>query len=158
MKTKILPNIFISVGVLFAFTQLLTAGSPQPTIITFDAPGAGTGGPFQGTLVAGINPAGVIAGGVHDANYVEHTYLRFPDGTFTTFDAAGAGTGPFQGTGPNGINPAGAITGTVTDSSNATHGFVRAQDGTSTNFDPPGSTLTNPLSINPAGVIAGEYA
>src|SRR5262249_61353042 len=84
---------------------------PPPTIITFDAPGAGTGGPFQGTLVAGINPAGVISGGFYDANYVEHTYLRFPDGTFTTFDAAGAGTGPFQGTGPYGINPAGGDSG-----------------------------------------------
>ena len=104
MKTNILRNTFISVGALFALTQLLTAGSPQPTIITFDAPGA------VDTLVAGITPGGVITGGFLDANNVEHTYLRFPDGTFTTFDAPGAGTGPFQGTGPNGINPAGATT------------------------------------------------
>jgi hypothetical protein len=76
-KPKILPIPLISVGALFALTQLLTAATedgvwnfsktpfvrPQPTIIIFDAPGAGTGGPFQGTLVAGINPAGVIAGG-----------------------------------------------------------------------------------------------
>ena len=53
MKTKILRNIFLSVGVLFASAQLLTAGmndgvlnfgntplvSPQATFITFDAAG-----------------------------------------------------------------------------------------------------------------------
>jgi hypothetical protein len=81
----------------------------------------------------------VIAGGFLDANEVEHTYLRFPDGTFTTFDALGAGTGPFQGMGPNGINPAGAIVGPYTDASNVNHGFVRHPDGTITTFDPPGA-------------------
>ena len=42
MKTKILPNIFISVAVLFALAGPLAADKPQPqpTIITFDAPGA----------------------------------------------------------------------------------------------------------------------
>ena len=75
MKARILPNIFISVGVLFALTQLLAAAKPQPhpIIITFDAPGAGTG---VGTLVAGINPAGVITGGYFDANNVEHLPAR----------------------------------------------------------------------------------
>jgi len=46
MRTTIVRNIFISVGVLFALTGLLSADKPQPTIITFDAPGAGTG-PFE---------------------------------------------------------------------------------------------------------------
>src|SRR5215831_12155095 len=153
MKTKILPNIFISVAVLFAFTELLTADKPQPTIITFDAPGA-----VNGTEVAGINPGGLIAGSYIDANNVFHGYVRAKDGTFTTYDAPGAGTGSGQGTFTNGINTAGAITGAVTDSSNATHGYVRAQNGTSTNFDAPGSTFTIPESINPSGVIAGDYA
>ncbi len=40
---------------------------------------------------------------------VYHGFLRTPDGTITTFDAPGAGTGPFQGTFPLGINQAGAI-------------------------------------------------
>jgi hypothetical protein len=126
-KRNTIRNIFISVGLLFALTGPLAADKPQPTIITFDAPGAGTGGPFQGTLVAGINPAGVIAGGFLDANEVEHTYLRFPDGTFTTFDAPGAGTGPFQGSFvfSEAINHAGAIAGAYFDSSNVLHGFLR---------------------------------
>jgi len=93
MKTKILPNILITVGVLFALTGLVAADKPQPTIITFDAPGA-----VNGTEVAGINPAGVIAGSYVDANNALHGYLRAKDGTFTTYDVPGAGTGSGQGT------------------------------------------------------------
>jgi len=150
-------KIFISVGLLFALTGPLAADKPQPTIITFDAPGA------VATFVAGINPAGVISGGYVDANNVLHGYVRAPDGTFTTYEAPGAGTGPGQGTGPNGINnPAGDITGNVTDASNVTHGYVRAKDGTITTFDAPGAGTgpgqgTQPLSINPKGVITGWY-
>jgi hypothetical protein len=57
-KTKALRNTFISVGVLFAVAQLLTAGSSDGVLnfgnmplglatITFDAPDAGIG-PAQG--------------------------------------------------------------------------------------------------------------
>src|SRR5215831_12481713 len=99
MKTKILPNILISVAVLFAFTQLLSADKPQPTIITFDAPGAGTG-PFQGTQPSAINPAGGICGNIADANNMSHGFVRAPDGTITTFDGPGAA---FQGTFANSI-------------------------------------------------------
>jgi hypothetical protein len=109
MKAKI-PNIFISVGVLFALTGLLSADKPQPTIITFDAPGAGTG-PGQGTHLfgsQGLNPAEAITGTSFEANNVAHGFLRAKDGT-TVFDAAGAGTAPAQGTQSGSINPAGAI-------------------------------------------------
>ena len=92
MKTKILPNIFISVAVFFALTRLVTAGPSdgvlnfndnaliprQPTIITFDAPGAGTTGPFQGTYASCINPAGVITGNYFDPSNVVHGFLRIP--------------------------------------------------------------------------------
>ena len=41
-----------------------------------------------------------------------HGILRAPDGTITTFDVPGAGTGPVPGhTLPLGINQAGAIEG-----------------------------------------------
>jgi hypothetical protein len=73
MRTKIVRNIFISVGVLFAFTRLVAASMndgvlnfsdtpflrPQPTIITFDVPGASTG-PFQGTHGNAISPQGTV--------------------------------------------------------------------------------------------------
>src|SRR6266487_4354601 len=82
-------------GVLnFSNTPLL---GPQPTITTFDAPGAGTG-PGQGTITFAINPAGAIAGRYVDTSDAAHGFLRAPNGTITTFDAPNAGTGPGQGT------------------------------------------------------------
>ena len=103
---KILRNTLISVGVLLAFTPLLTAGTsdalgkrplvpPQPTIITFDPPGS------TFTLPSAITATGVIIGSYWDANYVtEHGFIRTPAGTFTTFAAQNFNSGCFS-TGPN---------------------------------------------------------
>src|SRR5205807_3166206 len=66
-------------------------------IITFDAPGAGTG-PGQGTIPYAINQASTIAGSDLDASNVYHGFLRAAGGTITVFDAPGAGSGPCQGT------------------------------------------------------------
>ena len=44
---------------------------PRPTIITFDAPGGGTG-PGQGTITFAINPAGTISGRYADAGGAIH--------------------------------------------------------------------------------------
>jgi hypothetical protein len=75
MKTKTHLNIFISVCVLFALTRLLAAA----TIVTFDAPGAGTG-PGQGTapFSGATNPAGATTGAYSDSNNVSHGFLRTP--------------------------------------------------------------------------------
>jgi len=56
---------------------------------------------------------------------VFHGFVRAKDGTITTIDAPGAGTGPGQGTQCGSINPAGAITGSYIDSNNVFHGFLR---------------------------------
>ena len=99
--------------------------TPDGTFTTFDAPNAGTG-PGQGTFVftgSCLNPAGAIAAASLDASDVYHGILRAPDGTMTTFDAPGAGTGPFQGTLPLGINQAGTIEGNYVDASDVNHGF-----------------------------------
>ena len=95
MKTKILRNIFISVGVLFTSTQLLPAG----TITTFDPPGS------TFTVPSAITRAGVIIGSYVDASGVTHGFLRTPSGTFTTFDVPGFTSRP------NRITPGGVITG-----------------------------------------------
>src|SRR4029450_10542779 len=147
MKTKILRNIFLSSGVVFASARLLAAAmtsilvlaiiapaafsgtsdgvlnfsntpfvGPQPTITTFDAPGAGTG-PGQGTLPFAISPPGTVTGFYLDAGDARHGFLRTLDGAITTFDAPGAGTGPGQGTSAFSINPAGAIAGRYADTS-----------------------------------------
>src|SRR6516225_7596574 len=127
----------------------------------FDAPGAGGAGtgPYPGTLASFINPAGAITGLYTDTNYAAHGFVRAPDGTITTFDAPGAGTGSGEGTfvetPTGGINPVGEITGDSCDAVTC-HGFLRTPDGTITTFDPPGSTLTNGNGINPAGAITGN--
>jgi hypothetical protein len=128
----------------------VSASAKHPTIITFDPPGSIL------TEALAINPAGTIAGGYLDASNVVHGFLRVPDGTFTTFDAPGAGTGIGQGTIAFSINPAGAITGYYIDGGNVPHGFLRARDGTITTFDAPDAGTgafqgTYAFSINPAG-------
>lgn len=137
-------------------------------IITYDAPGAGTG-PGQGTFGIVINPAKGIEGYYVDSNNVSHGFVRSPLGTITTFDAPGAGTGSGQGTLPFSLSPRGEITGYYTDASGLSHGFARAHDGTFTTFDAPGagiggcspplicSTGTQGASINAKGAIAGQY-
>src|SRR5271170_7311193 len=86
----------------------------QPSIISFDAPGAG-GEPFQGTYPYGINAVGLITGWYLDGNNQARGFLRVPDGTITSFSVPNAGTGPFLGTGPWSINPEGATAGYYAD-------------------------------------------
>jgi hypothetical protein len=125
------------------------------SITTFDAPGADTtAGNFNGTFSSSINPAGAVAGDYLDVNSVAHGFLRAPNGSFTTFDAPGAGTIAFagQGTVPSNLNPASAITGNTVDSNGVAHGFLRATDGVITTFDAPGAGTT-PFSFPVQGTI-----
>ena len=70
---------------------------------------------------------------------MRHGFIRSTDGSFTIFDAPGAGTGNFQGTRAYAINPSGTITGFFIDSANAAHGYVRSAQGVITVFDAPGA-------------------
>jgi len=140
--------------------------APDGTITTFDAPGAGTGS-NQGTFTAftdGLNPAGALAGYYVDASGGNHSFLRAPDGTVTTFDVPGAvtGTGPFQGTKVAGINPSGTISGNYFDANTASHGYLRAPDGAITKYDVSGagtgpSQGTVGAAINPTGELVSYF-
>jgi hypothetical protein len=148
---------------LCALVLGVSASAQEPTIITFDAPGAGTG-LGQGTTGNAINPDGVITGTYVDAGNASHGFLRSREGAITTFDAPGAGTGAFQGTfacSVDCLTPEGAIAGDYIDANGAFHGLLRARDGTITAFDVPGAgtgsgqgTFTS--GINPVGTITGE--
>ena len=94
------------------------------TLTTFDAPGGATRtDPLQCGYPCGpeittpaspsprVNLAGVIAGDYQDASSVFHGFLRGSDGTLSTFDAPGAGTGSGQGIFALSVNPQEAITG-----------------------------------------------
>ena len=141
------------------------AASAGP-IISFDAPGAGTGS-GQGTgcfaftdCSVVLNNFGAITGYYLDANNVFHGFVRSPEGTFTTFDSPGADTtvGDFNGTLPNAIDDAGAITGVYYDANSVGHGFLRTREGAFATFDAPGANgLTNPIALNLEGAAVGYY-
>jgi hypothetical protein len=145
----------------------MTGQANAQHIITFDAPGAGTGS-GQGTGCFAytdcsvlINNFGAITGYYLDANNVFHGFLRSPEGKFTNFEAPGSDTTPndFNGTLPNAINDAGAITGAYYDLNNMGHGFLRSPEGAFVTFDVPGgSQFTNPIAINLEGAVVGYYA
>jgi hypothetical protein len=135
--------------------------APNGTIITFNAPGAGTG-EFDGTIGSGINDLGAAIGAYTDQSGVNHGYVRAPFGAITTFNAPGAGTGSGQGTLAEGINLEGAITGEYIDSGGVSHGFLLSPNGTFITFNAPGAgTLAGQGTVgstnNDLGALVGYY-
>jgi hypothetical protein len=131
--------------------------TPDGQFVIFDdsqAP-AGTGA-GQGTTPVGIADFGVIAGNYADGNYVNHGFVRTPDGKITTFDPPGSVYTLVWS-----INNFGQIAGIFFDTNGVGHGFVRTADGRITTFDPPGAVGgaagTYNAFINDFGVIAGSY-
>jgi hypothetical protein len=133
-------------------------------ITEFDVPAAATG-PGLGTATSWaqcVNSAGAMTGYYFDQNGAAHGYVRAPNGTITTFDAPGAGTGSGQGTYTWAINPAGVAAGTSQDNNGVYHGLLRAADGTITMFDVSGAGTgsgqgTQVEGIDPTGVATGYY-
>ena len=150
--------------------------SPNGTFTTWSGPGACDNGQpngCYGSSATNINIFGIAVGGFEDnsGNFVDHGLIRRPDGTLTTFDVPGAGTGLYQGSGcpgcARGLNQLGAIAGTYIDANSVQHGFLRSPDGKFTTFDAPGAgTGSNqgtgcpsdcPTSLNDWGAITGIY-
>lgn len=136
---------------VFCTCLALSAWAKPPKIITFDAPGAGTGAgsagcmalfTCQGTYAANINPAGEISGRYNDASGVSHGFLRDRHGNIVAFDAPGACQAPGQGTLTStfyGLNNAGWFAAPFLDCSNVSHGYLRAPDGRISTIDPLGA-------------------
>jgi hypothetical protein len=133
------------------------------TITSFDAPGADTTpGSGNGTFGVSLTPSGEIEGVFVDAKGVLHGFVRSNQGTFSTFDVPGAGTGAGQGTLPESNNTLGTIAGNYLDGSGVNHGFLFDKQGSFSTFDVPGTGTgagqgTIPLDNNNAGAITGEY-
>jgi len=124
------------------------------TIITFDAPGAGTdGSQGQGTYPITINELGEVGGGYVDAANIEHGFIRAADGTFTTVDVPGA-----SNSGVDTLNDLGVAAGEFLDQTYTYHCFFRTPDGTITTVDVPGAENTREGGINDLGVITGFFA
>jgi hypothetical protein len=136
--------------------------TPDGAITSFDAPGADTTpGSGNGTFGVSLTPGGEIEGVYVAPNGVLHGFVRSNQGTFSTFDVPGAGTGPGQGTLPESNNTLGAIAGNYLDGSGVDHGFLRDTQGTFSTFDVPGAGTgagqgTVPLDNNDSGAITGE--
>jgi len=157
--TGVITGTYSSADAVNAFVR-----AADGAITSFEAPG---GIHTVSTVAMAINAGGTITGyyvsavsqegGVY---YLAYGFVRAADGSFTTFDAPGAGTGGYpyhQGTYTLSINRAGTIAGYYVDANGVSHGFTGAAGGTITSFDPPGSAGTYGESINAAGAIAGYY-
>ena len=162
-----------AVGYYIDATETIRAflRSPDGKYTTFEAPGACPGNLPDGCHGSGawnINASGVAVGPYEDTsgNFVAHTFIRTPDGKFTTFEVPGSSMEAGQGTLPasfSGLNQFGAITGLYYDSNNTFHGYLRHPNGTFVDFEAPGADLitpyngTFPSSLNNAGTITGYY-
>jgi hypothetical protein len=126
----------------------LTSGN---VLTTIDDPNA-----VHGTEVTGINGKGDVVGFYFDSSFTAHGFSLI-NGTFTTIDYGGAGTGPGAGTFAQGINDADRIVGGVIGGTAGNIGFTF--DGTSfTKFTVPGSTATFGGGINDSGTLVGYFS
>jgi Bacterial Ig-like domain (group 3) len=121
--------------------------SQDGTIVTIDAPGAGTGAGL-GTAVTAIDGSGNVGGLYLDANKVVHGFVRTASGTFSTFDAPAARSGNGQSPGifpfsyPLQFDAAGDLAGVYLDAEDVAYGFVRSANGTITTFAAPDAAPT----------------
>ena len=98
--------------------------TPDGTIVTFAAPGSGTG-TFNGTYAWAMNDRGQIAGYTILDSGAYQAFLRDASGNFTVFSAPNAGTRANTGTQAFSINASGMIAGYYLDSNEVAHGFLR---------------------------------
>jgi hypothetical protein len=94
------------------------------TILTFAAPGSGTG-TFDGTYVRAMSDLGQIAGYTILNSGAYQAFVRDGAGNFTVFSAPNAGTRAYTGTQAFSINASGTIAGYYIDTNEVGHGFVR---------------------------------
>jgi hypothetical protein len=134
---------------LAALTPVVSAAQSPSSIITFDAPGAGTGY-GQGTTPYSINSKGVIVGYVTDDNNQSYGFLRHPDGTMSFVRAPG-----IKYTYVDSVNDSGTIAGTIGGTS--PYAFLRTSDGTFTFFRPVGTQFLYGNTIDNLGNVAGTF-
>jgi hypothetical protein len=135
-----LPLLIASAVVILGLTPAVAA----PTYITFDPPGS------IYTTARSISH-GAVAGFFQDNQGRYHGFLRAPDGSMTTIDAAGA-----VNTYGASVDESARVTGFYATADGTDHGFLRFSDGTFATFDAKGSIGTIPLSIS-EGRVTGFY-
>ena len=163
MKFQVWIMCLMCLAILPVTASAQQRSCSQARWVEFDAPLASPS-PGLGTTVTDINNLGEVAGYYLDADAVYHSFVRYPDGRISSFDAPDVLTGvPNQGTAVYSLNDSGVTTGRFPDQQSISHGFVRNPDGHITTFDAPGADITDPFlgtsanSINLLGAIAGDY-
>jgi uncharacterized membrane protein len=84
----------------------------------------------------------------------EVSFLRFADGTVTTFSASST---PGNSTTAKAINAKGQIAGYYADPGGLPHGFIRQRDGKIRTVDVPGAQSVILYAINDEGYAAGLF-
>jgi hypothetical protein len=132
---------------------------PYHTFTSFDPKGS------VNTLIpvaSALNSEGEVTGTYLDANKVFHGFVRAANGTITTYNVKGAGTGSGQGTQASSISDLGTAAANYIDSNGVNHGYARDRSGAITTFDVmaagtgPGQG-TIPEGINLLGEITGQW-
>lgn len=111
------------------------------TITIFDGPEATYTDPER------IADSGLIAGQYRIGGQ-RNAFIRFTDGSFTTFIDTRIAD----------INETGDVTGLYLPAAGGSFGMVGTADGAVTTFTVPGATTTRPIAINDAGTIVGNYS
>jgi hypothetical protein len=132
---------------------------PYRTFTSFDPKGS------VSTLMpvaSALNQEGEVTGTYLDANGAFHGFVRAANGTITTYNVKGAGTGSGQGTSASSISDLGATTANYIDASGVNHGFLRRRSGAITTFNVSAAGNgagqgTIPEGIDLLGEITGQY-
>lgn len=137
-------------GIYHGFLRAAGTGTFTAPI---NAPQAGSGGLFPGTLPSSLNNAGVMTGIYQDSNGLTHGFVRAANGTITApLDAPNAtkgGVGQFPGGTANvSINDTGTVTGGYFDNNGVAHGFVLTPgSAVAPTFNPPAGTYSSTQSV-----------
>jgi hypothetical protein len=115
----------------------------------FDVPGADKS--QGGTIVNGINNAGVVVGLFYDSQGNLHGFTKNGP-TYQTIDLPGA-----EFTAPQGINNQGDVSGVYQDANQIRHGFVLMRNGKLFTIDVPGVSNTALFGVSDNGNVAGYY-
>ena len=159
LTTRLLVVLCLLAWIL-SVPQQLRAQNPliSDSLISFQVPGS------RATYPLSINDAETITGYSISSSGVSSGFVRYQDGQIITFDVPGS-----TATIPVAINTAGFITGYYDRPSttpvvfNIPQGFVRTPEGKITVFGnpvttaSPGSFWAQPVTINVAGEIVGNY-
>jgi hypothetical protein len=133
---------------MMAALVLVLPASAKPTIVVFDAPGAGTTA-FSGTQAFGMSKNGEVAGTAYGNDFKAHGFVRHPDGSYLTFPSGASYYLPYA------VNAHANTTGIFQDGS-VSEGFVAKADGKAKTFQATDDAVyTAPNWIGDGGDVAG---